>query len=204
MSGSFDSIRTSKADQFAKDGNQILPASLICLNVPKNAAVYILLTAEGDVMSNEFYSVVDLPPVQFCQAYPLIQVSGADLTLDQWSAYAKNLHDRPDNEGGILSVLSEDGYIHALAMYELCARCAEARVMEVEHFCYLDLLNSSVGPLLIRALEERGRRFNCSEVRVRTSQILGTSGPTISPTVTAMFQRFGYATESDHLGKQFG
>jgi hypothetical protein len=155
-------------------------------------------------MSNELYSAVDLPPARFHQAYPLIQVSGADFTLDQWLEYAKGLHERRDKGAGILSAVSEDGYIHALATYELWARCAEARVIEVEYFCYLDLLNRSVGPLLIRALEERGRRFNCSEARVRTSQILGTSGPTSSPTATAMFQRFGYATESDHLKKKFG
>ncbi len=174
------------------------------LNVPKNAAVYILLIAEGGVMSNEFYSVIDLPPAQFHQAYPLLQVSGADFTLDQWLEYAKGLHERRDEGAGILSAVSEDGYIHALATYELWARCAEARVIEVEYFCYLDLLNRSVGPLLIRALEERGRMHDCSEVRVRTSQISGTSAPASSPTVTAMFRRFGYATESDHLKKQFG
>ncbi len=174
------------------------------LNVPKNAAVYILLTADGGVMSNEFYSVIDLPPAQFHQAYPLLQVSGADFTLDQWLEYAKGLHERRDQGAGILSAVSEDGYIHALATYELWARCAEARVIEVEYFCYLDLLNRSVGPLLIRALEERGHIHDCSEVRVRTSQFLDTSGPASSPTVTAMFQRFGYATESDHLRKQFG
>jgi len=174
------------------------------LNALKNSSVHILLTVEGGVMSNEFYSVVDLSPAQFRQAYPLLQVSGADFTLDQWLEYAKGLHERRDKGTGILSAVSEDGYIHALATYELWARCADARVIEVEYFCYLDLLNQSVGPLLIRALEERGHIHDCSEVRVRTSQILGTSGPTSSPTVTAMFQRFGYAPESDHLKKRFG
>ncbi len=155
-------------------------------------------------MSNEFYSVIDLPPAQFHQAYPLIQVSGTDFTLDQWLEYAKGLYERRDKGAGILSAVSEDGYIHALATYELWARCAEARVIEVEYFCYVDRLNRSVGPLLIRALEERGRMHDCSEVRVRTSQISGTSAPASSPTATAMFQRFGYAIESDHLKKKFG
>jgi hypothetical protein len=76
------------------------------LNVPKNAAVYILLTVEGGVMSNEFYSVIDLPPAQFHQAYPLLQVSGADFTLDQWLEYAKGLHERRDEGAGILSAVS--------------------------------------------------------------------------------------------------
>ena len=80
------------------------------LNVPKNAAVYILLTADGGVMSNEFYSVIDLPPAQFHQAYPLIQVSGADFTLDQWLEYANGLHEGRDKGAGIPSAVSEDAY----------------------------------------------------------------------------------------------
>jgi hypothetical protein len=155
-------------------------------------------------MSKELYSVVDLPPARFDQAYPLIQVSGADLALDQWLEYAKGLHDRRHVGDGILSVLSEDDYIHALATHKLLARWAEARVLEVELFCYLDLLNRSVGPILISALEDRGRVHGCSEVRVRTSQGPGGLASSRRQLPDAVFRDLGYAAGPEHLIKELG
>ena len=152
-------------------------------------------------MANNLYNVLDLPPEQFQQAYPLIQVLRTNLTLDQWLEYARSLHRRPDNTGGILSVQYSPGYIHALATYEIGPCRAEARVIQVEHLCVLDLLNRSVGLLLIDSLERRGVAEGCLEIQVSVPEAIGMMSWLRHQMPGAFLQNLGYAIEDDLLSK---
>jgi len=118
-------------------------------------------------MSNDLYRVLDLPPVQFRQAYPLIEASGMAVSLDRWLDHANVCHERDDPESGILSVQNGHSYIHALATYELQPRGALGDVIQVDHLCVLDLLGRSAGPLLMEGIEERAQRRSSSKVQVR-------------------------------------
>ena len=153
-------------------------------------------------MAASLYSVLVLPPEQFPQAYPLIQVSKIDLTLDQWLHYANSLHEQPEVEGGILSVQTGNRYIHALAAYQLRSDCAELRVIQVEHLCVLDLLSRSAGPMLVKALEQRAQAESCSEVQVRAPEGVGVLDWQRHQRPGAMLQALGYTTHDDFLSKR--
>jgi hypothetical protein len=153
-------------------------------------------------VADNLYSVLDLPPEQFQQAYPLIQVLRTNLTLDQWLEYASGLHHRPDNTGGILSVQCNPRYIHALATYEIRSRQAEARVIQVEHLCVLDLLNRSVGQLLMEALERRGNSESCLEIQVSVPEAIGMMSWLRHQMPGAFLRNLGYVIEDDLLSKR--
>ena len=153
-------------------------------------------------MSGDLYRVLDLSPEQFHQAYPLIQVSGIGFSLDRWLDHANVLHNRGDPEGGVLSVQSDNSYIHALATYELQSLGALGGVIQVYHLCVLDLLGRSAGPLLMEGIEERAQRRSCSEVQVRVPD-----GHSVSTWIRrrrpgAMLQDLGYAIEGEALSKR--
>ena len=153
-------------------------------------------------MADNLYSVLDLPPEQFQQAYPLIQVLRTNLTLDQWLEYASGLHHRPDNTGGILSVQCSPKYIHALATFEIQSRHAESRVIQVEHLCVLDLLNRSVGQLLIEALERRGTAESCLEIQVSVPEAIGMMSWLRHQMPGAFLQSLGYTIDDNLLSKR--
>ena len=178
------------------------PGALICLNARENFGAYLCLNTEESAVADNLYSVIDLPPKQFRQAYPLIQVLKRNLTLDQWLEYANGLHHRPANTGGILSVQCSPGYIHALAAYEIWSRHAGARVMQVEHLCVLDFLNRSVGHLLIEALERRGEAESCLEIRVSAPKAIGMLRWLRHQMPGAFLQNLGYVIDDNLLSKR--
>jgi len=157
---------------------------------------------EESAVADNLYNVLDLPPEQFQQAYPLIQVLRTNLTLDQWLEYARGLHHRPDNTGGVLSVQCSPGYIHALAAYEIRPRHAETRVIQVEHLCVLDFLSRSVGQLLIEALEQRGHAEGCLEIRVSVPEVIGMMSWLRHQMPGAFLQNLGYVIDDNLLSKR--
>jgi hypothetical protein len=153
-------------------------------------------------IADNLYSVLDLPPEQFHQAYPLIQVLRTNLTLDQWLDYASGLHHRPDNTGGLLSVQCSTRYIYALATYEIRSRHPETRVLQVEHLCVLDLLNRSVGQLLVEALEQRGHAESCLEIQVTVPEAISMMSWLRHQMPGAFLQNLGYVIDDNLLSKR--
>jgi len=125
-----------------------------------------------------------------------------NLTLGQWLEYASGLHHRPGNTGGVLSVQCSPGYIHALATYEIWSRHAETRVIQVEHLCILDLLNRSVGHLLIEALEQRGQAESCLEIKFNVPEAIGMMSWLRHQMPGAFLQNLGYVIEDNLLSKR--
>jgi hypothetical protein len=178
------------------------PSALICLNARERACGYCCFNRGKSAVSDNLYSVLDLAPEQFQQAYPLIQVLRTNLTLDQWLEYANGLHHRPNNTGGVLSVQCGTKYIYALAAYEIWSRHAESRVMQVEHLCVLDLLNRSVGHLLIEALEQRGQAESCLVIKVSAPEAIGMMSWLRHQMPGAFLQKLGYVIEDNLLSKR--
>lgn len=152
-------------------------------------------------MSDNLYSVVDLPPARFEQAHPLVRASGFDMTLDEWVQYAMGLHDRLDYSASVLGAICDNWYIHALATYEVHGPCANERIISIGYFCHLELLNRSAGPLLISELERRARRHKCVAVSLRTSPLIMRPATVRIPTAET-FQRLGYLLQTDQLTKR--
>ena len=157
---------------------------------------------ETSIVIDNLYNVLDLPPEQFHQAYPLMQVLRTNLTLDQWFEYASGLHHRPDNTGGILSVQCSTKYIYALAAYEIRSRHAETRVIQVEHLCVLDLLNRSVGQLLMDGLEQRGQAESCLEIQVSVPEAIGMLSWLRHQMPEEFLRNLGYVIDDNLLSKR--
>ena len=153
-------------------------------------------------VADDLYSVLDLPPEQFRQAYPLIQLLNASLTLDQWLEYANGLHHRPDNTGGVLGVRCSPGYIHALATYDIRSRHSIARVMHVEHLCIFDFYHKSAGQLLMEALERRGQAGSCLEITVSAPEAIDLLRWLRHQMPGVFLQNLGYVIEDNLLSKR--
>ena len=151
----------------------------------------------------DLYTVLDLPPEQFQQAYPLIETTKRDLALDQWLEYASELHHRPDKAGGVLSVQCGNRYIYALAAYIFGPGYAEPRIAQVEHLCVVDLLNKTAGQMLVEALEERAHSENCLEIRVNARENRGMRGWCRHQVPMSILQSRGYVIGDNFISKRF-
>jgi hypothetical protein len=74
--------------------------------------------------------------------------------------------------------------------------------MQVEHLCVLDLLNRSVGQLLIEALEQRGQAESCLEIRVSVPEAIGILRWLRHQMPGAFLQNLGYVLEDNLLSKR--
>jgi hypothetical protein len=115
------------------------------------------------------YRVAALSDDQVPQAFPLIQATwpGADLTA--WQSFVQFFNDRSAaGSAGVLAVRDPAGSICGVLAYRLDRDLRVGRLLAVQLFTAVDLMNSprTVGALL-DAAEGRACELNCDGVQIR-------------------------------------
>ncbi len=139
------------------------------------------------------------------QAFPLVQAALPSVDLEQWRHFAGQLicPEAPDNTG-ILSVLTEQGYIAGLSIYRIEPSLAHGPVLIADHFMALDLFNrAAVVNALADFLEDLARRRGCTALHTHIPEKDGVwQGP--ADGLVSILRDRGHAIESLRLCKQFG
>ncbi|MCP4330126.1 MAG: hypothetical protein GY791_17015 [Alphaproteobacteria bacterium] len=116
------------------------------------------------------YRARHLTATDICRAYPLIQAAFADLSLEDWTRFARiQIEDvrLPRVNSGIVAVENESGYLHGLFSFKIVDDGLVGRVLNCDHFVVLELL--PIGePLakLVSAANRLGRDNNCVQVHI--------------------------------------
>lgn len=110
------------------------------------------------------YLVSTLALEQVLAAFPLVSVLDPGVTEEQWSDYATALVKSPDageNEG-IITVQSDQGYIHGLSVYKVKQDLRRGRLLEIENFAVVNLTGTgNAAKVLLGALEDLARERGC-------------------------------------------
>ncbi len=117
------------------------------------------------------YHVRTLSESQLPQAYPLVQALASEHSLNAWLSYAKGFVAKGINAGGVLSAQDDAGYIYGLFCYEVVPDLGGGRVLVVEPFVALDLVDR-LGPItvLIEAMERLAREQDCVSIHLQIPQ----------------------------------
>jgi hypothetical protein len=108
------------------------------------------------------------------QAFPLLQLTLPDLTLDDWTKFAvENIAGSKTTEGGILTVVDERGFILGLLDYTIDRELDHGRTLMVKNFVALDFLDTSrkdIATVLIQAMEKLAGHHGCSAIHTLVHQ----------------------------------
>jgi GNAT superfamily N-acetyltransferase len=146
---------------------------------------------------SERYRIRDLPATQFTQAYPLIQLTGSAIGLEDWLRHAERLiRGRAPGEAGIVSLQTERGYIHGVFLYSIdqCLDCG--RVLEAETVVAPEILDRSIAATLIEAIIAHARLHDCDAIHI-SLPALPEAAATLAPALRAA----GFTTEAVRLGR---
>ena len=109
-----------------------------------------------------------LTPECIAQAYPLVQATFPKVSLDDWMSFARALvlhRDRP--ETGIISIVSEQGYIAGLSSYRVDHSLIHGQSLTAEHFIAIDMFDRrAVVHALAEAVEALAHEHRCRAVHM--------------------------------------
>ena len=111
------------------------------------------------------YLVRPLARDQIPQAFPLVSMFDAALTMEQWLGYASALTEASDDPADhkILSVQSGQGHIYGVSAYWLKPDLRRDRILEIENFAVVDLTGTRrAARVLLDGLEDFARSRDCS------------------------------------------
>ena len=116
-----------------------------------------------------------LTPDRVAQVFPLIQAALREVTLEDWRAFAAPLvapEAQPD--AGIITVVSEQGYIAGLCSYRIEHLLEHGTALNAEHFLALDLFDQeTVVHALAEAIESLARERHCAAVHTNLPETGG-------------------------------
>jgi len=144
--------------------------------------------------------VQPLKPECIAQAYPLIQTVLPNVPLEAWIAFARALL-QPGGplETGILSIVSEQGYIAGLSSYRVDPSLTHGHSLSADHFVALDMFDRhAVVEALAGALEALALKRRCGAVHTTLRDKNGEGGT--DHTKSTLVQR-GHRLEAVRLCK---
>ncbi len=117
------------------------------------------------------YAIRSLSLDRISQAFPLIHAAEMDLSLGQWVRYAKDhlqgMHDHSDGCRGIVTIESDDGYIHGLFLYTVDCDLQLGRSLRCEHVIALDLFHGEkVAASILEAIQTLAKQHGCGAISV--------------------------------------
>jgi hypothetical protein len=115
---------------------------------------------------------------RIAQAFPLVQTSLPQVTLDAWCEFAEALVLRRNGAGaGIIVVLGERDYIAGLCSYRVDHDLIHGRLLSAEHFLAFDLLDPrAVAHALAEGLEALARAHQCTAIHTQLPR-MGDADP---------------------------
>ncbi len=107
-----------------------------------------------------------LTPGRVAQAFPLIQIAFPEVSLEDWRAFATPpASAQSQTNGGIITVVSEQGYIVGICCYRVAQDLQHGNVLMAEHFLILDLFDQqAVVHALADAAESLARERRCTAI----------------------------------------
>ena len=108
------------------------------------------------------------------QAYPLIQVTCGDLSLEEWTDFVRTHALRPVGAGnvkdegrGIIALMNSLGYLQGLFSYHVRKELAEGPILEVGNVVAIDLFKpTAAAEALRRSMQELAYRHRCHSLHV--------------------------------------
>ena len=141
-----------------------------------------------------------LTPECIAQAYPLVQASFPKVSLDAWVAFARALvlhRGRP--ETGIISIVSEQGYIAGLSSYRIGHSLIHGQSLTADHLIAMDMFGrQAVVHALAEAVEALAHQHRCGAVHMNLLEKNGT--PDKEGMASTLTQR-GHRVEAVRLCK---
>ena len=94
-----------------------------------------------------------------------------DLSLGQWVRYAREhlqgIHIQNERCRGIVTIESEDGYIHGLFLYTVDRDLKRGRSLRCEHVIALDLFHGEkVAASILDAIQALAREHDCGAISI--------------------------------------
>ncbi len=107
-----------------------------------------------------------LTPERVAQAFPLIQTAFPAVSLEDWRDFATPLaRAQGPADGGIITVVSEQGYIVGLCCYRVAQDFQHGAVLMADYFLILDLFDqNAVVRALADAVESLARERRCTAI----------------------------------------
>lgn len=138
-----------------------------------------------------------LRPESIAQAYPLIQAALPEVPLEAWLAFASALVEQRDPpETGIISIVSEQGYIAGLSSYQVHRSLTHGHSLTADHFVAMDLFDRrAVVNALAEAIEALARERRCGAVHTNLLEKNSTDD------TAAALARRGHRVEAVRLCK---
>lgn len=105
---------------------------------------------------------------RIAQAFPLVQASLPEVTLEAWCAFAAALMAGGGPEGGILAVTDERDYIAGLCAYRQVPDPVCGHLLDAGHFLAFDLFDRrAVADALAQGIEALAGTHGCRAVHTR-------------------------------------
>jgi hypothetical protein len=138
-------------------------------------------------------TVTPLGRDKIAQAYPLVRHSDPELSLERWDAFASELlegaGERPQ---GIMTVISEQGYILGLFSYRVETDLRHMRVLTAENFHAMDLLDPQiVASTLAKCLDSLAMTHGCRAIHTALAPGTGQRDHWVS----ALLENIGHEVE---------
>ncbi len=107
-----------------------------------------------------------LTPERVAQAYPLIQMAFPAVSLEDWRDFAAQLASaRGQADGGIVTVVGEQGYIVGLCCHRVARDLRHGAVFMADPFVALDLYDpQAVVRVLVDSVETLAREHRCAAI----------------------------------------
>ncbi len=107
-----------------------------------------------------------LTPERIAQAFPLIQTAFPSVSLEDWQKFAAPLASAQGQaEGGIVTVVSEQGYIVGVSCYRVAQDLQHGAVLMADPFLILDLFDQMpVVRALADAVETIAQKWRCTAI----------------------------------------
>jgi hypothetical protein len=143
-----------------------------------------------------------LTPDGIAQAFPLIQAGLPSVTLEDWCDFATRLVSaNPPASAGVMTVISEQGYIAGLSIFQIEADLKHGPSMTARHFLALDLFDrDAVVHAMAEGLEGLARDRRCTALHTHLPNS-GTRMVDPEEGLVGLFRSRGHEVETVQMCK---
>lgn len=139
-------------------------------------------------------SVEPLSEARIVAAFPLVSAALPDVSLDQWTQYAREMIAGADRGGPdlgrLMVVRDRKGFIHAVYQYQLRPSLADGPIMAIDLLIAAKLVSEdSMARLVLGVVEREARALGCDAVLLELPESTAGEG---MPEARDRFRGGGY------------